>query len=212
MIEKKIGQPVINRIRITHVWSGFQFLFELQWGHRLVRRAMDLDLLHDGQHGSIQSRMSLNPIMLTQLTTDLCRVLKHDFARFDNDASACYDRIIIALAMLAARKCGMPTHAIRTHSDALFFMRYAVKTVYGISEDSYLGTVFAPLFRTGQGSGASPSAWLTLVVILLQTLDRLTPDQINFSSPKGDIQHFHLSDAFATLESLISRLQEIAQT
>jgi hypothetical protein len=98
--------------------------------------------------------------------------------------------------------------------------------VYGISEDSYHGTVFAPLFGTGQGSGASPSAWLTLVVILLQTLDRLIPDRINFSSPKGDIQHSRLSDAFvddtylgftssddtATLESLISRLQDIAQT
>ena len=227
MIEKEIGQPKINRLRIIHLFEAdFNFFLKLQWGHRLVRRAMDLDLLHDGQHGSIPSRMSLNPIMLTQLTTDLCRVLKHDFARFDNDASACYDRIIIALAMLAARKCGMPTHAVRTHSDALFFMRYTVKTVYGISEDSYQGTVFAPLFGTGQGSGASPSAWLTLVVILLQTLDRLIPDRINFSSPKGDLQHSRLSDAFvddtylgftssddtATLESLINRLQAIAQT
>ena len=45
---------------------------------------IDLNLLHDGQHGSIPRRMALDPIMLTQLTTDLSRVLKHDFARFDN--------------------------------------------------------------------------------------------------------------------------------
>jgi hypothetical protein len=163
--------------------------------------------------------------MLTQLTTDLCRVLKHDFARFDNDASACYDRIIVALAMLAARKCRMPNHAFRSHSDALFFMRYVVKTVYGVSEDTYQGTVFEPLFGTGQGCGASPSAWLTLVVILLQTLDKLVPDRITFSCPRRELTHSRLSDAFvddtylgftssspSSLESLVSKLKNVAQT
>ena len=69
----------------------------------------------------------MDPIMLTQLTTDLCRILKHDLARFDNDASVCYDRIIVALGMLAARRCGMPANAIRLHADDLQFMRYTVK-------------------------------------------------------------------------------------
>jgi hypothetical protein len=140
--------------------------------------------------------MALDPVMLTQLTADLGRVLKHDYARFDNDASSCYDRIIVSLGMLAARKCGMPASAIRTHADALQFMRYTVKTVHGLSTDNYHGTVFAPLFGTGQGSGASPAVWLSLVVILLQTLDRLIPDRMNFQSIKGDIVHSRLSDAF----------------
>ena len=227
MIEKDIGQPKINRLRIIHLFEAdFNFFLKLQWGHRLVHRALDHGLLHDGQHGSIPRRTALNPIMLTQLTTDLCRILKHDFARFDNDASACYDRIIVALAMLAARKCGMPSHAVRTHADALFLMKYAVKTIYGVSEDTYQGTVFEPLFGTGQGSGASPSAWLTLVVILLQTLDRLVPDRINFSCPRGELTHSRLSDAFvddtylgftssskdATFDSLVGKLQQLAQT
>ena len=226
LIEKDPGKPKINRLRIIHLFEAdFNFFLKLQWGHRLVRRALDLDLLHTGQHGSIPRRMAIHPVMLTQLTTDLCRVLKHDFARFDNDASACYDRIIVALAMLAARKCGMPRHAVRVHADALFFMRYTVKTLYGISEENYHGTVFEPLFGTGQGSGASPSAWLTLVVILLQTLDRLVPDRINFSSPSGSLRHSRLSDAFVddtylgftsasdteSFESLVDRLQTIAQ-
>ena len=63
--------------------------------------------------------MALDPIMLTQLTTDLSQVLKHEFARVDNDVSSCYDRIIVALGMMAARKCGMPLNAIRMHADAL---------------------------------------------------------------------------------------------
>jgi hypothetical protein len=75
--------------------------------------------------------------------------------------------------MLAARQCGMPKNAIRLHADALHFMKYTVKTIYGISEDNYHSTAFAPLFGTGQGSGASPLVWLTLVVLMLNTLDRI---------------------------------------
>ena len=154
MIEKDIGQPKMNRPRIIHLFEADLNLFlKLQWGFRLVRRALDFGLLHDGQHGSIPRRTALAPIVLTQLTTDLCCILKHNFARFDNNASACYVRIIVALAMLAARKCGMPPHAVRSHSDALLFMQYAVKTVDGISEKTYQGTIFEPLFGTGQGSG-----------------------------------------------------------
>ncbi|KAI2501729.1 hypothetical protein MHU86_12735 [Fragilaria crotonensis] len=163
--------------------------------------------------------------MLTQLTTDLCRVLKHDLARFDNDASACYDRIIVALGMLAARRCGMPDNAIRVHSEALQFMKYTVKTAYGVSDNNYQGTPFEPLFGTGQGSGASPSVWLTLVVILLNTLDRLVPDRINFVPLRGDRTHQRLVDAFVddtslgftsagehSYDELIGRLQQVAQT
>ena len=153
MIEKDYGKPKINRLCIIHLFEADLFFFlKLQWGHRLVRRAMDLNLLHsNGQHGSIPQRSANNPIMPTQPTTDFCRILKHDFARFDNNALACYDRIIIALAMLAERKCEMPPiHAIRIHADALFFIRYAVKTIHGISEETYHGTVFKPLFGTGQ--------------------------------------------------------------
>ena len=57
-------------------------------------------------------------------------------------------------------------------------MRYMGKTIYSISEESYQGRLFEPLFGTGQGIGASPSVWLSsLVLILLQTLDRLIPDR-----------------------------------
>jgi hypothetical protein len=101
-----------------------------------------------------------------------------------------------------------------------------VKTVYGISEDNYHGTALSPLFGTGQGSGASPAVWLSLVVILLQTLDRLIPDRTNFSSLSGDISHTRLSDAFVDntflsftsssdsidIDDLITRLEKVAQT
>jgi hypothetical protein len=167
----------------------------------------------------------MDPIMLTELTTDLCRQLKHNLARFDNDASACYDRIIVALGMLAARRCGMPINSIQTHAKCLQQMKYSVKTSHGISADTYQGTPDSPLFGTGQGSGASPAVWLTLVVTLMNTLDRVIPSRMSFKSPDSTMQHSRLIDAFVddtslgftdkgvqTQDEMITQLAHIAQT
>ena len=131
-----------------------------------MKRVVLLNFLNDGQHGSVPRRTALDPIMLTQRTIDLCPLLKHNLARFDNDTSACYDRIIVALGMLAARQ---------THADCLSLMKYTGKTVHGISEENYHGTPFSQLFGTGQDNSTSPSMWLTLVVTLMNTLDRIIP-------------------------------------
>ncbi|KAI2497541.1 hypothetical protein MHU86_16944 [Fragilaria crotonensis] len=167
----------------------------------------------------------MDPVMLNQLTTDLCRLLKINYVRFDNDASACFDRIIVALGMLAARRCGMPFEAVRTHSKALELMQYMVKTMYGVSDDSYRGTALEPLFGTGQGSGASPAVWLSLVVLLLNTMEKVIPDRITFKSADGNIVHPRLVDAFVDdtaigltdsggldMPELIASLEKVAQT
>ena len=156
----------------------------------------------------------------------LSRQCRTNLAAFDNDASACYDRIIVALAMLLARRLRMPRNAVQTHAEALRLMRYYVKTVHGISAECYQGTVFEPLFGTGQGSGASPAAWLTLIAILLNTIDKELPDdRMTCLDPITKKPHSRLADAFVddtmlgkldsgdlSYEDLIGRLQLIAQT
>ena len=227
MIEKDAGDPKLNRLRIIHLFEADYNLFlKLTWGSRLVRRAVQLNLLNAGQHGSTPGKTTMEPIMLTQLTADMCRILKINYARFDNDASACFDRrIIVALGMLAARRCGMPINAIRAHAKSLELMQYMVKTVYGVSELSYRGTTFEPLFGTGQGSGASPAVWLSLVVVLLNTLEKVSPVRMRFASPDGLNVHSRLVDAFVddtalgftdegevSFDELVKRLEEVAQT
>ena len=124
LIEKDPGRPKINRLRIIHLFEADYNLFlKIQWGSRLVQRSVNLNQINDGQHGSVPGRTTMDPVMLNQLTTDLCPLLKVNYARFDNDASACFDHIIVALGMMAARHCGMPTEAVQTHAKALELMQ-----------------------------------------------------------------------------------------
>ena len=203
MLEKDPGNPCIHRLRIIHLFEAdFNLYMKLQWGKRLVRRASKHMLLNTGQFGSVPGRTTLEPIMLTQLTNDNCRILRRSLARFDNDASACFDRIIIPLAMLAARRCGMSEDAIRIHAETLEKMKYSVKTQFGTSLESYEGTKTEPLFGTGQGSGASPAAWLSLVVLIMNTMDRIVSERVRFESPDSVMKHTRLIDAFVDDTSL----------
>jgi hypothetical protein len=149
------------------------------------------------------------------------------FQSFDSKTTLAHAtiRIIVPLGMLAARRCGMPEEATSLHANTLHRMKYRVKTAYGISDHHYAGTPAEPLFGTGQGSGASPAIWLTLVVILMPTLDRIIPDRIHFRSPDDNYQHSRLIDAFVDNTSLaftassamshsdmITRMETAAQT
>jgi hypothetical protein len=224
MLEKTPGWPNICKLRIIHLFEADYNLFlKLIWGKRLIRQADGLKILHPQQHARPR-RTCIQPILLRQLTFDLCRQTRTDLSLFDLDATACYDRIIVCLAMLAARKCGMPEGPVSTHAEALRFMKYTVKTVYGTSEDSYQGTIYEPLFGTGQGSGGSPAAWATLVVNLLAAIDRLVPERMHFVSPDQTLESKRLTDAFvddtnigftSTDESYsaqLLKLQSIVQT
>lgn len=108
-------------------------------------------------------------------------------------------------------------------------MKYIVQTggVCGVSEASYEGTPFAPLFGTcQQGSWASPAVWLSLMVLLLNTIEKVTPELIRFSNPSGTLTHQRLVDAFVDdtpaigftdysgkpMDEIISLLQRVAQT
>jgi hypothetical protein len=59
-----------------------------------------------------------------------------------------------------------------------------------------------PLFGTGQGSGASPAAWLTLVVLIMNTMDSVVKDRVTFKSPDSNMTHSRLIDAFVDDTSL----------
>jgi len=74
----------------------------------------------------------------------------------------------------------MPSSAIQCQADALLFMQYAVKHIYGISATEFHSTILEPLFGTGQqGSGASPAIWLSLVTVLLNAFDHLVALEYN---------------------------------
>ena len=191
LIEKDSGRPYLTRLRVIHLFEADYNLFlKIIFGRRMVKNAEQAQALNDQQHGSRPRRMTTDALFFARLEKDIIRQIRANSAHMDNDATGCYDRIIISLGMIACRRLGMPEAAIRCQTDTLHLMRYAVKHMYGTSATEYTGSDSEPLFGTGQGSGASPAVWLGLVVILLNALDRMSSEDdipgLDFTDPWDD--------------------------
>ena len=89
------------------------------------------------------------------------------------DATSCYDRIIICLAMLVSRKYDVPREITQTNATALEHATYWIRSELGVADDGYQHSAENPIYGTGQGSGNSPMIWCFLLNVLFQMNDEL---------------------------------------
>ena len=88
------------------------------------------------------------------------------------------------------------------HAKALIRMKYFVKMAHGISEAFYKETPSFLLFGMGQGSGASPAIWLTIVICLLSALMAMAPIAMTFMDPWQDVFDEQNADSYVDNMSL----------
>jgi hypothetical protein len=98
----------------------------------MVYQGEDNNCFGKQQHGSQPLHQAINPVHLKTLTYDLTRILRTSLIMLDNDATGCFDRIIVSLAMIAALRLGMPHPAARMHLSVLLHMKYFIKMAHGI--------------------------------------------------------------------------------
>ena len=228
MIAKDPGSSKIERIRVIHLFEAdYNFTLKLLWGKRLVYQGEDHNCFGHQQFAR-PGHQAIDAVHKKTLTYDLSRIMAVNLGVLDNDASGCYDRIVVALGMIAALRLRMPRGPVQMHAKCLANMKYYVKTAHGISTDFYRAVKNFLLFGTGQGSGASPSVWLTLVICLLFALTALATVAMTFVDPWQDFCDERNADAFVddsangvsdahldvpmTVSELVCHLQHTAQT
>ncbi len=136
MIENDPGNPRIERLQVIHLCEAdYNLSLKLLWGSRMVHQGEDNNCFGNQQHGSRPRHQCINAVFMKTLTYDLTRILHLSLIMFNNDATGCFDRIMVSLAMIAAFQLGMPRPVARMHSSALLHMKYFVKTTHGISEE-----------------------------------------------------------------------------
>ncbi len=111
--------------------------------------------------------------------------------RNNNDAKACYGRIVNGLAMLATCCWGMPTQAVTTHAEVLEEICHQdqLRTI------ASLHTKYIPSNAFWYWSGKRRLG-LTLLIGLLALLQILMSKGMSFSTPSGSVMINRLLDAF----------------
>ena len=176
--------------------ADHNFSLKLLWGHWLVYQGKDNKCFGHQQYGSRPRHQVIDAVHKKTLTYDLSRIMHPALLMFDNDACGCFDRIIVALANIAALCLAFPQSAVQMHAKALTGMQYFVKMAHGLLDAFYKVTHLFLLFGMGQGSGASPAIWLTIVICLLLALTAMAPIAMTFMDPWGNIFDERNADSY----------------
>ena len=175
MLEKDPGKPFINRLRVIHLYEAdYNMLLKLLWSRKLTWRAHLDGTLHEAQAGSRPGKRAIDLVIFKEHKYLYSRLSRTPLLTMDNDAKACYDRIICNLAMMISQYFGMPAEACSMHAKTIKNMEFHLKTALGVSNEFYKHTSAIPVHGSGQGSCASPTLWLIISTILMRCLDRNT--------------------------------------
>ena len=118
----------------------------------------------------------------------ISKYTRTSLGNFESDAEACFDRIVMAFALICFCVWGAPHNILATWEKVLKTTEHKVKTGYGISQKSYKSTPSSPIIGPGQGSRGAPAACATMTIPLLRTLDRLAKGA-HFISPDKSINY-----------------------
>jgi hypothetical protein len=141
MIEKIPGKPLLNKLRVIHLFEAdFNLCLRILWGPRLMRQAESQKALGDQQFGPLKGKSYEEVVLHKVLTYELTRLTRTDGGMFDNDAKACYDRIIPSMTLVCAQCLGMKQANTGLHARTLQQAKYGLKTSLGTSEMSYSNT------------------------------------------------------------------------
>jgi hypothetical protein len=100
----------------------------------------------------------------------------------ENDAIACFDRMLPSLVTLSLRAHDVPIEIAKLVGTALVKMRHRIKTKLGISKQRYSHSRDHPVHGTGQGSAGSMAFWLLISTVLFGIMRKIAHG-LQFTDP-----------------------------
>ena len=180
MIFKDPGDYKIHRLRVIHIYEAdFNALLAVKWRRHA--------LLNDGQYGGRPGCEAQSLTLLEELKYDISYLSCRSRTNFDNDATSCYDRILVPLASLINRKYGLHKQVVAVHAHTLKQAQFHLKTAAGVSDLFYTHSTPFPIQGTGQGSGNSPCIWLFILSTLFD-VHKAQAYGTRFITPHGQHQ------------------------
>ena len=177
MIFKEPGRNVkIQRTRVIHIYEAdYNLSMGLKW-RNAVFQAEEVDVLNQGQCGGRSKCTVSDPVLIEELQMDISRVSQKTVVQTNHDATACYDRIVPNLVMVASQKFGVSASVTQACATSLEKAEYRIRTdSLGLAPTGYHHSPESPvLYGTGQGSAFSPAIrFLFISCILCDIYEKL---------------------------------------
>ena len=172
LIEKKHGKPFIHKFRTIHVVeSELQLFSKLVYAKKMMQAAEKGKVITNDQYGGRNRRQALSIVVNKMMYYSICQQTKMKCAFMDDDAKACYDRIVPSLALIESRKWGVTHDTNALTRKILKSQKFYVRTGHGISEAFYSYCKKQKIFGAGQGLGWSGPLWINTSDTISQILN-----------------------------------------
>ena len=89
-------------------------------------------LLKKGSYGGRSGWRSIDPVIVYVTQVEIAMITPKILVRYNNDATACFDRIMSHILCLFLQSYQMPAKVIALLSDFLQYAKYAIKTANGV--------------------------------------------------------------------------------
>ena len=174
----------IHRTRVIHIYEAdYNLALGIKWRSAMQQAEMGSEL-NPGQFGSRKHKSAHDPVFLEELQLEMSRLTRKTLILTNYDATACYDRIIPNLAMLASRKFGVGKSVTAANAQTLEKATYLLRTDLGLATEGYTHSESSPIYGTGQGSGNSPAIWCFISSVLYDCYDQLSATA-EYCAPDG---------------------------
>jgi hypothetical protein len=128
---------------------------------------------------------------MRELTIEVEKMTKTPLAGFENDASACYDRIVMNMLVAAVfDRLGVPPGPLHLQEQTLLHIIHYLKTGFGISNStSYTSDSTSHIYGVGQGSKAGLVTWAAVLSSILFEAQGLLGTGLTFKTPDRTLTH-----------------------
>ena len=148
----------------------------------------------DDQYGGRKQRQATSIILNKSLYYDISKQSLTTAAYMDDDAKACYDRIIPSLASVEVQKWGISKKAAALTRNIVEKQQFRVKTAHGASDGTYSYSIDDQTYGMGQGLGWSGAIWMATSDTICKILERegtgmrfVSPDRSIIITKNGDL-------------------------
>jgi hypothetical protein len=172
MLGKDMGIPRIHRLRVIRLQECYLNLLFSLFFRELDQHCEENYLINKGVYGCRPNRRAIDPVFVDVTQTEMAMVIRKPLVKFNNDATACFDRILVHMLNLCLRSFGMPKKLTTILGNLLHVAKYAIKTGIGISQETCSHTDESLAFGSGQGSAALAQGWGKIVSVLFNIHDK----------------------------------------
>ena len=149
----------------------------------------------DEQYGGRKHRMAQSAVLNKIAYYNISHQTLTGCAFMDDDARACYDRILSSLSSAGCRRWGLSHDITKFTNTFLENQQYHVRSAYGISEASYTYSKDDPIQGSGQGVSWAGPRWTCTSNTICEVM-KTTNTGMKFVDPTGEIEINKTSDLF----------------